>query len=140
MTELGLSPLGAGDPKLSVAEARAAIAAVLRPITETEWVPLAQALGRVLAADVISPIDVPGHDNSAMDGFAFRGADIAPDAATTPAHRRRRLRGRAVRAALSMPAKRCGSPPARSCRAGSTPWCRRSSAVSTASTSASSLA
>ena len=34
------------------------------------------ALGRVLAADVISPIDVPGHDNSAMDGYAVRFADL----------------------------------------------------------------
>jgi molybdopterin molybdotransferase len=37
-------------------------------------VPLQQALGRVLAADVVSPIDVPAHDNSAMDGYAFAGA------------------------------------------------------------------
>ncbi len=83
MTELGLSPLAAGDPKLSVAEARSAIAAVLRPVTESERVPLERALGRVLAADVVSPIDVPGHDNSAMDGFAFSGRDIVADGPTT---------------------------------------------------------
>jgi molybdopterin molybdotransferase len=82
MSELGLSPIAAGDPNLSVADARAAIAAVLRPIDETERIPLAAALGRVLAVDVISPIDVPGHDNSAMDGFAFKGADIAASSPT----------------------------------------------------------
>ena len=43
--------------------------------------PLAQALGRVLAADVIATIDVPAHDNSAMDGYAFAGAALRADAA-----------------------------------------------------------
>lgn len=67
----------AGDRNLSVGEARAAIAAALQPITGTETLPLMQALGRVLAADVLSPIDVPAHDNSAMDGYAFRGEALA---------------------------------------------------------------
>ncbi|MFT7401713.1 MAG: molybdopterin molybdotransferase, partial [Hydrogenophaga sp.] len=40
-------------------------------VTETERVGVFAALGRVLAHDVISPISVPAHDNSAMDGFAF---------------------------------------------------------------------
>jgi molybdopterin molybdotransferase len=77
MPELQESPLPAGDRQLSVEEAQAAIAAVLRPIDEQETLPLLQALGRVLAADVASPIDVPAHDNSAMDGYAFAGADLA---------------------------------------------------------------
>src|SRR5690242_9755096 len=71
MSELGPSPLAANDEKLSVAEAREAIARRLRPIDDSETVPLLQALGRVLTADTISPIDVPAHDNSAMDGYAF---------------------------------------------------------------------
>ena len=83
MTELGPSPLAAGDRNLSVAEASAAIAAVLRPITDIERVPLGQALGRVLGRDVVSVIDVPPHDNSAMDGFAFAGSALGGDAATT---------------------------------------------------------
>jgi len=83
MTELAESPLAAGDRNLSVAQARAAIAAALQPIADTETVALAQALGRVLAADVISPIDVPAHDNSAMDGYAFRGSELQPGATTT---------------------------------------------------------
>ena len=73
MPELGPSPLAAGDAQISVAQARASIAAALRPIEGVQTLPLAQALGRVLAADVVSPIDVPAHDNSAMDGFAFAG-------------------------------------------------------------------
>ncbi len=83
MTELGPSPLSRGDRQLSVADAREAIAAALQPITGLETVPLQQALGRVLGADVLSPIDVPAHDNSAMDGYAFDGAALRDDAVTT---------------------------------------------------------
>jgi molybdopterin molybdotransferase len=72
--------VAAGDRQLSLDAARAAIAASLHPITETETVPLLQALGRVLAGPVRSPIDVPAHDNSAMDGYAFDGAELRPDA------------------------------------------------------------
>ncbi len=82
MSELAESPLAAGDRNFSVSEARAAIAAALQPITETLTVPLALALGRVLAQDVISPIDVPAHDNSAMDGYAFASSDLQADAPT----------------------------------------------------------
>ena len=82
MSELGPSPLAAREANLSVAEARAAIAARLKPIDGRETVPIAQALGRVLAEDVVSPIDVPAHDNSAMDGYAFAGAALRTDAPT----------------------------------------------------------
>jgi molybdopterin molybdotransferase len=81
MAELGVSPLQSGD-ELPVDEARARIAAALRPITDTETLPLQHALGRVLAAGVVSPIDVPAHDNSAMDGYALHGADLLADAPT----------------------------------------------------------
>jgi molybdopterin molybdotransferase len=81
MSELGPSPLAAGEDNLSVAQARAAIASRLQPITDAETVPLAQALGRVLASDVIATIDVPAHDNSAMDGYAFAGSALRADAA-----------------------------------------------------------
>ena len=83
MTELGPSPLAAGDRQLSVDDARAAIAAALQPIGGRETVALMQALGRVLAEDLLSPIDVPAHDNSAMDGYAFAGTALRVDAATT---------------------------------------------------------
>ena len=82
MSTLGPSPLAAGDRSLSVAEARAAIAAALQPVLDTQadslLLPLSQALGRVLAADVVSPLDVPAHDNSAMDGYAFAGSALQP--------------------------------------------------------------
>ncbi|RZS56821.1 gephyrin-like molybdotransferase Glp [Sphaerotilus mobilis] len=75
---LGPSPLITGDAHLSVDQARAAIAAALVPVTGDETVALHQALGRVLAEPVISPINVPAHDNSAMDGYAFASTDLPP--------------------------------------------------------------
>ena len=83
MSELAESPLTAGDRNLSVTQARAAIAAALQPAQTAERVPLMQALGRVLAGDVVSPMDVPAHDNSAMDGYAFAGSALRSDGPTT---------------------------------------------------------
>jgi molybdopterin molybdotransferase len=66
------------DPNsMPVEKARALIRAFLTPVTTAERVAVRSALGRVLAADLVSPIDVPGHDNSAMDGYALRAADLA---------------------------------------------------------------
>jgi len=56
------------------------LAKLVTPLAETEAVGLFDALGRVLAADVVSPISVPPHDNSAMDGYAFAGAQLRDDA------------------------------------------------------------
>ncbi len=61
---------------MRVEEAKQAILRRLVPIAETEHVELRAALGRVLALDIVSPINVPQHDNSAMDGYALRAADI----------------------------------------------------------------
>jgi molybdopterin molybdotransferase len=83
MPELGPNPLAAGEDNISVDAARAAIHAAVRPIVGAQNVPLTQALGRVLAADVISPIDVPAHDNSAMDGYAFDGAALQAESGLT---------------------------------------------------------
>ena len=52
------------------------IAERVQPVTETERVPLAAARGRVLAADVIAPLDLPPFDNSAVDGYAVRHRDL----------------------------------------------------------------
>jgi molybdopterin molybdotransferase len=52
------------------------LAELVSPILETETVALFDGLNRVLANDIISPISVPPHDNSAMDGFAFRGEQL----------------------------------------------------------------
>jgi molybdopterin molybdotransferase len=66
------------DPEsLSVDNARRIVLDTLQPVAGHERVFIRQALGRVLAADVISPVDVPAHDNSAMDGWAVRHADLA---------------------------------------------------------------
>ena len=59
------------------------LARLVTPVTDTEAVGIFEALDRVLARDVISPISVPPHDNSAMDGFAFDGAQLQPDAPLT---------------------------------------------------------
>ncbi|MDH4093701.1 MAG: molybdopterin-binding protein [Betaproteobacteria bacterium] len=65
------------DPDaLHVDKARAAIRACLAPLTAAERVPVRAALGRVLAEDIVPAIDVPGHDNTAMDGYALRAADL----------------------------------------------------------------
>jgi molybdopterin molybdotransferase len=50
------------------------LARLVQPVAEVEDVGVFEALDRVLAQDVISPISVPPHDNSAMDGYAFAGA------------------------------------------------------------------
>lgn len=52
--------------------------AMVTPLEETETLGIFQAFDRVLAQDVISPVSVPPHDNSAMDGFAFDGAQLQP--------------------------------------------------------------
>jgi molybdopterin molybdotransferase len=71
------------DPNaVPVDQARHIIQQMVTPVSATEKVALRSALGRVLAEDVISPINVPQQDNSAMDGYAVRGADLpAQDAA-----------------------------------------------------------
>lgn len=51
-----------------------------QPITGVHSVPLMEALDCVVAGDVISPVDVPAHDNSAMDGYAFAGAQLTAHA------------------------------------------------------------
>ncbi len=68
------------DPNsMPVQKAREVIARFLTPVTATERVHVRAALGRVLAEDVISPLNVPAHDNSAMDGYAVRFADLKSD-------------------------------------------------------------
>jgi len=54
----------------------------VRPVAEVETVPLGAAYGRVIAHDVTAPIDLPPFDNSAVDGYAVRAADLAEAADT----------------------------------------------------------
>ncbi len=72
------------DPNsMPVDKARKFIGRFLSPVTTAERVHVRAALGRVLAEDVISPLDVPAHDNSAMDGYAVRFADLKQDGEVT---------------------------------------------------------
>lgn len=71
------------DPNsMPVDKARAFIHRFLEPVTTALRVPIRGALGRVLAEDVVSPVDVPAHRNSAMDGWALRAADLRPQGDT----------------------------------------------------------
>ena len=66
------------DPKaLPVAQAQEFIARLVPRVQAVERLALRSALGRVLAEDVVSAIDVPAQDNSAMDGYALRGNELA---------------------------------------------------------------
>ena len=68
------------DPQaLQVGEVNAFLSRLAEPVLEYESLDLFQSLGRVLAQDLVSPISVPAHDNSAMDGYAFRGTALSPD-------------------------------------------------------------
>jgi len=61
------------DPNaMSVTQARQFIKQFLSPVREAEALPICESLGRVLATDIVSPSNVPNHNNSAMDGFAFK--------------------------------------------------------------------
>jgi len=65
------------DPQaLSADRVNDFLARLVEPLTDAETVGIFDALGRVLAEDVVSPISVPPHDNSAMDGFALRGSEL----------------------------------------------------------------
>ncbi len=63
-------------PLLPVAEAEQLIAARVNAVSGRQSVPLREALGRVLAADVVAPVNLPPFDNSAVDGYAVRGEDV----------------------------------------------------------------
>ena len=68
---------------LGVDLGRQLILDTVRPVSGGEHVALHNALGRVLAETILSPIDVPAHDNSAMDGYGLRADDLAADGDTT---------------------------------------------------------
>lgn len=76
---------------LPVAAAQAAVRRWVQPVDALECVPLPAALGRVLAQDVSSPIDVPAYDNAAMDGYAFDSAVLTADATITGASSTREI-------------------------------------------------
>ncbi|MDO8440088.1 MAG: molybdopterin molybdenumtransferase MoeA, partial [Polaromonas sp.] len=72
------------DPQaLSADDVLRFLSRLVEPVQDIVQLPLFEALGRVLAADVVSPVDVPPHDNSAMDGYAFDGTLLAGKTALT---------------------------------------------------------
>ena len=74
-----LTPCDAADGLLSVEQAQQQIALLAKPVEGTEQLALRDALDRVLGQAAISPINVPPHRNSAMDGYAIRGDDLPDD-------------------------------------------------------------
>jgi molybdopterin molybdotransferase len=85
----------------TVAEHRAAVAGLLAPMP-TEWLPLREAPGRVLAEPLVAGVALPPFDNSAMDGYAVRAADVAGATADTPV---------TLPVAADIPAGRTDTPP-----------------------------
>jgi molybdopterin molybdotransferase len=68
-----------GNPairRLTLDEAQARIKRCLFPVAARKLVPTAEGLNRILANDLIAPFDMPGHDRAALDGYAFRAADL----------------------------------------------------------------
>lgn len=84
MTRLPNDCFATDTSPLSVEAALERIRGRLTPVTGIETVALDDALDRVLAEDVISPIDVPPHDNAAVDGYAVRSDDLKPGGTELP--------------------------------------------------------
>lgn len=76
MAQLSDDCFAFSGPLLPVDDLETIIAERVTPVTEIESVPLAEARGRVIARDVLAPIALPGFDNSAVDGYAVRHADL----------------------------------------------------------------
>ena len=72
----------ATNQALNLAQARQTLLDALSPVSGWEALPIRQALNRMLYRDIVAPFDVPAHTNSAMDGYAFRIADLAADGET----------------------------------------------------------
>ncbi len=117
MAQLSDDCFAQGGKLMRTDEALDLLARSVVRVTESEPVALAAALGRILAEDVVSPHDVPPHDNSAVDGYAVCFDDLDPEAETGlpivgRASAGHPLDGPARRGA----GRRCGSSPARPCR------------------------
>ncbi|MEA2906641.1 MAG: molybdopterin molybdotransferase [Alphaproteobacteria bacterium] len=88
-------------PLLPIADAERMIAERVVPVVEVEAVPLNAARGRVVASDVVAPISLPPFDNSAVDGYAVRHADLEPGNETRLAIGERVTAGRSAARALA---------------------------------------
>ena len=76
MAQLSDDCFAFNGPLLPVADAERLIVERVAPVGECETVTLREAMGRVLAEDVIAPVNVPPFDNSAVDGYAVRAANL----------------------------------------------------------------
>ena len=97
---------------LTLEEARAAILAEVTPAAMTETTSLARAHGRFVARELRAQVDNPAFDNSAMDGYALRVADLLAAGYALP--RRGECRCGDARGVWP-PARRCASSPAPRC-------------------------
>lgn len=83
-------------PLLPVDDLERIIAERITPVAETDSVPLSKARGRTLAKDIVAPINLPPFDNSAVDGYAVRHADLDPQTETKLVIAERITAGRAA--------------------------------------------
>ena len=83
MAQLSDDCFAFSGPLMPIEEAERLIAERVAPLAETVRVRLADAVGRVLAQDLVAPLDLPPFSNSAVDGYAVRFADLREGAATT---------------------------------------------------------
>jgi molybdopterin molybdotransferase len=100
MAQLSDDCFAVGRGRMTAAEALALLADRLVAVTETQEVRLREAPGRILAADVIAERSVPPHDNSAVDGYAVRFADLAESGDTRLALAGRAAAGHPVGSSL----------------------------------------
>jgi molybdopterin molybdotransferase len=82
MAQLSDDCFAFSGPLLPLDEMERMIRARVMPVAETEDISLAQARGRVVASDVIAPLDLPPFDNSAVDGYAVRHGDLSAEGET----------------------------------------------------------
>lgn len=82
MTQLSDDCFAFGGPLMSMADALALLRERTSVVAGTETQALPAAMGRVLADDVVAEIDVPAHDNAAVDGYALRATDLAAEGET----------------------------------------------------------
>jgi molybdopterin molybdotransferase len=82
MAQLSDDCFAFGGALLPLADAQSRISSIFAPVTAVETVALADAVGRILAHDVVAAISLPPQLNSAVDGYAFRHTDLAPSGPT----------------------------------------------------------
>ena len=104
MAQLSDDCFAHGGRLMRVDEARHLLAETIVPVTESAAVPLQTALGRILAEDIVSPVDIPPAPNSAVDGYAVFHADLDPENDT-----RLPIIGRVTAGQMDLPEARRGA-------------------------------